>query len=159
MKKSKLLVLIIISLLLVVGCKSNTSADEVHQHCTREGKIEGDGKVELNYDIYYKGDNLNLLISEEKVISDDEEQLTTYENAYKEIHKNYEGLKYYDTEVIREDTSVTSKIKINYAKIDIGALLDIEDAKDNIIKNGKAKVKKWKELAKKFGTTCKTVED
>ena len=63
-----------------------------------------------------------------------------------------------DTEVIRGDTSVTRKTTINYDKINIKDLLDIEGEEDNIIENGEAKVEKWISLAKKFGTKCEEVE-
>ena len=61
--------------------------------------------------------------------------------------------------VIRDDNSVTSNITINYDKIDIDQLLNIEGSKDNIVEDGKAKVDKWMSLAKKFGTKCKTIEE
>ena len=109
--------------------------------------------------MYYTGEILNILKSEEKVISSDQDVLTTYENAYKKIHTNYAGLDYYDTEVVRGDTTVTSTITINYDKIDIDKLLAIEGEEDNIIENGEAKVDKWLTLAKKFGTKCEDVTE
>ena len=87
-------------------------------------------------------------------MSADSETLDTYEDAYKKIQQNYDGLEYYDANVERKETTVTSNITINYDKININALLAIEGEEDNIIKNGKAKVSKWLELAEKFGTTC-----
>ena len=169
MKKRYLLVLLLFMVLCLSGCgekqeiiisngeKVNT-ASMIHEHCTRAGVIS-DGDVSLNYDIYYTGEVLNLLQSEEKVISSNDETLTIYEDAYKAIHAHYDGLQYYDTEVIRGDTTVTSKITIQYDKLDINQLLAIEGAEDNIIEDGVAKVGKWKEFAKKFGTTCEKVDD
>lgn len=171
MIKRKYLVLIIIAFILLTGCQSkekkqiisngesvNTSK-MVHEHCTRKAKANAGIKVELNYDIYYTGENLNLIYSEEKVISANEEDLNEYEKAYRSIHSHYAALEYYDTEVERTDTTITSKMTINYDKIDIQKLIDIEGEEDNIFENGKAKVDKWLELAKKFGTTCEKVED
>ena len=66
---------------------------------------------------------------------------------------------YYDTKVTRGDTSVTRNAIINYDKIDIEKLLEIEGEEDNIIENGEAKVDKWLSLAKKFGTKCELVEE
>lgn len=139
------------------GKKVNTNK-MVHYHCARNGSID-DGDISLQYELYATGEVLNILKSEEKVISANEEILTEYEEAYRKIHAHYEGLEYYDTEVIRGDTTVTSKITINYDKINIQKLLEIEGAEGNIIENGVAKVDKWKEFAKKFGTSCKTVEE
>ena len=168
MKKSKLIIIIGITLLCLVGCdSSSTKKDKVisngnevntnemkHKHCTRQATAGSGIEVSLNYDLYYKGDILNILHSEEKVASASSESLDTYEEAYKKIHKNYEGLEYYDAVVDRQETTVTSSVTINYEKININALLAIEGEEDNIIENGKAKVSKWLELAKKFGTTC-----
>ena len=167
MKKISIIVLIL-SLFIITGCdketevkingeKIDTSKME-HKHCTREATMTG-GEVSLNYDIYYIGDKLEILKSEEKVTSDSEETLNTYEEAYKKIHSNYEGIEYYDTKVERTDNSVTSYITINYAKIDADKLIAIEGEKDNVFENKKAKVSKWITLAKKFGTKCVLVED
>ena len=174
MKKSKYIILILF-LFFVVGCGNNTSSTSnnkpvrsnggvvntskmAHKHCTRSATA-GDGvSVDLQYDLYYTGDILNILVSTEKVITASDETLTTYEEAYKKIYKNYEGLKYYDTSVVSGDTTVTSNITINYDKLDINKLLEIEGKDDNIIENGKAKVDKWISLAKKFGTKCEEVD-
>ena len=170
MKKINILVLLITIILLVTGCENNTSNKVIsngqkvntskmqHKHCTREGSVTN-GEVNLNYDIYYTGDILNILKSEETVISNLSSVLDTYENAYKNIHKNYEGLKYYDTSVERTDDRVTSTITINYDQIDIGRLIDIEGEEDNIFENKIPKVEKWITLAKKFGAKCELVEE
>ncbi len=168
MKKISLIVILLVCVLFVAGCEKKetieSNGEEVnvtkmeHKHCTRTGNAQG-AEVSLNYDLYYTGKTLNILKSEEKVISADESILTTYENAYKKVHSNYDGLEYYDTSVVRGDTAVTSTITINYDKIDIDTLLAIEGEEDNIIEDGKAKVDKWLTLAKKFGTKCTVVED
>ena len=176
MKKNKFIklsVMVFITLLLF-GCEdtkkvenrevsnnSNTIINNTgsgHKHCTREATAGSGIDVSLNYDLYYEGDNLNKLYSEERVTSESKDSLDTYENAYKKIHANYEGLEHYNTSVERDENSVTSKITIEYDQIDIDALLDIEGEKDNIIENGKAKLSKWITLAEKFGTKCEDVE-
>ncbi len=167
-KKSSLLVLLLALVLLITGCEEKetvkTNGEEVntgkmiHKHCTRAGAAT-DAEVSLNYEIYYTGKKLNILIAEEKVMSEKEDVLTTYENAYKGIHEHYKGLKYYDTNVVRDANSVTSTININYDKIDIDQLIDIEGEEDNIFEDGEARVDKWLTLAKKFGTKCTIVSD
>ena len=172
MKKNKInyIILLLIGILFITGCTSSknqvisngekvTTKEMVHKHCTRQGNGTSGVDVSLNYDIYYTGDILNILVSEEKVTASNQDSLTQYEDAYKKIHENYKGLEYYDTKVERTDDSVTSSITINYDKIDIEKLLEIEGEEDNIIENKQAKVTKWLELAKKFGTKCKEVED
>ena len=129
-----------------------------HKHCTREGTLD-DGEVNLEYDIYYTGDKLNILESKEEVISSDDEILSTYAEAYKTIHSYYDGLDFYETSLTRGNTSVVSTIKINYDEINIDQLIAIEGEDDNIFENKVPKVSKWLELAQKFGTKCELVKD
>lgn len=168
MSKISKIILICIVTIIISGCstdekilsngkKVNTNKMQV-MHCTRTASAGSGIEVDLKYDLYYNGEDLNILHSTEKVITASDESLDTYENAYKGIHKNYEGLEYYDASVTRTDTTVTSDITINYEKIDIDALLKIEGEEDNIIENGKAKVDKWLTLAKKLGTKCEEEE-
>ena len=168
MKKSSFLIILVVLALLLSGCSnSSETKDKVKSngetvdtskmqvmHCTRSASASSGIEVKLNYDLYYTGEILNVLHSEEKIISASDESLSLYEDAYKKIKSNYEGLEYYDQEVVRGDTTVTNTITINYDKIDIDRLLEIEGAEDNIIEDGKAKVDAWITLAKKFGTKC-----
>lgn len=166
--RKKMIFILIIGFFLV-GCQDNKESNNVssnvsssktmiHQHCTRSGSLSG-GEVELNYELYSTGEVLNRLESYEKVISSKSDLLDTYEDAYNKIKDNYDDLEYYDASVVREENSVLYTIKIDYDHIDIKKLLDIEGEEDNIIEDGVAKVDKWLELAKKFGTTCTEVED
>ena len=169
---NKILICIFICLLLITGCEStnkksvnipdNESVDATkmkHKHCTRKGSIGDKGEVQLEYDLYYTGELLNIIKSVEKVISTDNDTLNTYEDAYRKIHASYEGLEYYETNLERTDDSVTSYMLINYDKIDIQRLVEIEGEEDNIIENGKAKVQKWLDLTKKLGMECEEVEE
>ncbi len=122
--------------------------------CTREADAGSDIDVNLDYEVYYQGEYIQILHSTEQVVTDNQETLDEYENAYKGIYKNYEGLKYYDNTVKRTDNSVTSDTVINYGKIDIDKLLDIEGEEDNVIKNGKVKLDDWLEFTEKFGMKC-----
>ena len=140
------------------GERVNTN-EMIHEHCTRSGNAGEGVKVELNYEIYSTGEILNIVQSKELIETTQKETLDLYENAYKNIHKNYEGLEYYDAKVERTDHSVTSTISINYDKIDIEKLISIEGEEDNVFEDNVPKVSKWKELAKKVGTKCSKVEE
>ena len=170
MKKISILLFIIaISLLMVTGCSDTkevvsngqkvSTANMEHKHCSRLANGGTGITTELTYELYYTNDKLNILESKEKVVATKEEDLDKYEEAFEKINKYYEGLEYYDTEVVRGDTSVTRNATINYDKIDIEKLLEIEGEEDNIIENGEAKVDLWISLAKKFGTKCELVEE
>ena len=168
MKKMFLIVILLFVSFLVCGCdnkddevisngkKVDTSKME-HKHCERNATAT-DADVKLEYDIYYTGEVLNILESKEEIISASDDVLNTYEKAYKGIHENYRGLKYYDTKVTRGDTTVISYITINYDKININKLIEIEGEEDNIFEEKVPKVSKWIELASKFGTKCELVK-
>ena len=125
--------------------------------CSQEA-VAGEGiDVDLSYLVSYKNGNILELVSIQKVVSSDKSSLDLYENAYRGISKNYDNLKYYDGVVVRDSNSVTYTITINYDKIDIKKLLEIEGEEDNIVKNGKAKLSLWLDLAGKMGTVCEEV--
>lgn len=146
--------IVLVMVLLLAGCGSNSavSSDGVKK-CTRTGTVTN-GSTEMNYEVYYKGEDVVLLHSTEKIISDSSSVLDTYEEAYKSIFKQYEGLEYYDNKITRNSNSVTNEITINYEKIDMGKLLDIEGEENNVIENGKVKLDTWLSFAKQYGVTC-----
>lgn len=172
-KKITSLLMLLISLFLLTGCESKNNPDNPtkietngetvkvknlgHKKCTRLASSTGI-ETNMEYDLYYTNDTLNLLKAKEQVMSSSDDKLDVYEKAYNNIKKNYEGLDYYEQIVTRGDTTVTNEITIYYDKINIKELLEIEGEEDNIIENGKAKLSKWIELAKKFGTKCEDVE-
>ena len=146
--------ILLVMILLLAGCGSNSSvSSDGVKKCTRTGTVTN-GSTEMNYEVYYKGEYVVLLHSTEKIISDSSSVLDTYEEAYKSIFKQYEGLEYYDNKITRSSNSVTNEITINYEKIDMGKLLDIEGEEDNVIENGKVKLDTWLSFAKKYEVTC-----
>ena len=157
MRKIKCSFFLICSLVLIcTGCSTSVSSsnDSGIIKCSRTGSIDG-AKSQMFYELYYDGKYLNKLHSSEQVISDDEEILDVYEDAYKNIYKAYEGLRYYDAKVNRDSDSVVTDVTINYEKIDIEALLDIEGEEDNVIdKDGKVRLDTWLNFAEKFGVEC-----
>ena len=169
-KKSSIILLMICSLFLITGCNSSKNKVESngkavntnkmqHKHCTRAGNAGSGIEVSLQYDVYYTNDVINILKSEEKVITTKQDSLDTYQEAYLGIHEHYKSLKYYDTNVDRGEDYVASTITINYDKVDIDELIAIEGEEDNIFENKIPKLDKWMELAKKFGTKCEEVDN
>lgn len=130
----------------IVGLKKIT--------CSRQATGEDNSDVKLNYELYVDGDYIKVLHSMEEIITDNQDILDEYENAYKGIYEHYKDLEYYDTSVIRTDNSVTNDTVINYGKIDTNKLLEIEGKEDNVIKDGKVKLEDWLDFAEKFGTEC-----
>ena len=136
------------------GCSNKNL---VHEHCIRNGTGNG-FSTDLEYDIYYQDDILVKLESYESVLSEDKDILDTYYDAYHNIHNQYKDLDYYETKLERNDYSVTSTMIIEYNKIDIDKLIQIEGEEDNIFENKIPLASKWKSFAKKVGTSCSVVE-
>ena len=162
MKISRALFLFV-GILLVVGCSNTNELEKKYdtkgyQHisCKRDAEDSNEGtEVDIHYDIYYKGEYLKILKSEEKITSSNQEVLDNYEKAYKSVYSAYDNLKYYDNKVTRDSNSVKSVTYIHYGKIDMDQLLDIEGQVDNVeVTDGKIKLKDWKSFAKKYGTVC-----
>lgn len=169
----KKICLILIVAILLVGCSNNKTSTSTSSNdfindviqaedtsnmqklnCTREASAGAGIDVDLNYEVYYQGEYIKILHSMEQVTTENQETLDEYETAYKNIAKNYEGLKYYDQTVTRTNNKVNNDTVINYGKIDTNKLLEIEGEEDNIIKDGKVKLDDWLSFAKKFGTKC-----
>lgn len=166
MKKIKTIFVFIGCILILSGCSDTKSTKKIsydtsglnHTTCTRDAYTTDDNtNVDINYDLYYDDDDyLQILNSTEKITSSDKEVLDKYEEAYKKIYKVYDDVEYYDNLVIRKDDSVTSTTTINYGKIDMDKILEIEGTENNVkVVDGKIKISDWKNFAKKYGTICK----
>jgi len=179
MKKILYILVLVSALFLITGCDDEKSTNESGQekinkiesngekvntkkmtqmYCIRNATAQNGIEVNIHYDVFYTGDKLNIVHSFEQVMSANSEYLDEYEEAYRGIHKHYEGLEYYDASVTRGDTAVTSEITINYDKLDIDKLLSIEGEENNIFENKVPKYSKWIAMAKKVGVTCTEVE-
>ena len=176
MKKVISLFIILISCFFITGCgneeveekvpvaNKSSILDKIDEagsgklKCSREAFASEGIDVELTNEIEYENGYIMILHSIDKVISDNKESLDQYEDAYKKIAKNYEGLKYYDVTITRNSNSVTNDVVINYGKIDTKKLLDIEGEEDNVIVDGKVALETWVGFAEKFGTVCEKVE-
>ncbi|MDO4996513.1 MAG: hypothetical protein Q4E69_04980 [Bacilli bacterium] len=167
-KLSKIVLVLVFSLLILTGCseetkfESGTTVDKNSDTtnatgtllCSRGGKGLGDSTAELSYEVNYKKGYLTKVHSIEKVISEDSSILDQYEDAYKNIFKVYKDLKYYENTITRVDNSVTSDTTIDYSKIDMKKLEELESSSQSIIKNGKVSLNDWLTFASKVGTKC-----
>ncbi|MBQ8131067.1 MAG: DUF1307 domain-containing protein [Bacilli bacterium] len=122
--------------------------------CTREATGMNESEVKLSYEVSYNAGYITKLHSMEQVTTKDNETLNTYKQAYENIFKNYKDLKYYTNTITVEDNTVISDTVIEYDKVDLEKLKEIENTKDSVIKDGKVALKDWLEFAEKFGTKC-----
>ena len=168
-KKISCGIILIVLCLLVVGCSSDQVANEEDTGkiesiddltrkkgtllCTRSATATN-AEPFFSYIIDYKNDEILKIQSTEGITSSDSKVLDEYEEAYRKIASYYVDIKYYDTKVKRESDKVTWETTINYQKVDLNKLLELEGEENNIIENGKAKLSSWLELGEKVGTTC-----
>ncbi len=170
-KISNLLFVFILLVCFITGCetkKDNTDSDSKKDtiksvsdlssstgqlHCTRNAIVEG-GSGEFNYYVDYIGDDITYISSIDSVTISDSAKRKEFEDAYLKIDDYYKDIDYYYSKVDVSGDTVTHTIKINYEKIDISKLIEIEGEEDNIYENNKAKLSKYFELAKKNGVTC-----
>lgn len=172
MKKNSLLIIILLLVLVVTGCEEKkeesttktTKSDKIDSidkvsskkgtlECSRLGSVEN-GDANFSYTVNYKNDIILYVHSVESVTIEDENTLKQYENAYKEIKSHYDGLKYYDISVKKDGNTVTNTINIDYERVNIQDIIDIEGEEDNIYENNKPMLSKWLDLAKKMGVSC-----
>lgn len=166
MMNRKNLLLIPILFLLVVGCSSNkeTNLDKKYNTknldyitCTRNTETTDSSSVKININVYYNEDKyIEILKSKEVVTSDNSDVLKQYKEAYEKVYSVYDDLKYYDNKVTYKNNTITSTTYINYGKIDMDRLMEIEGSDDNVkVTDGKIKLNDWKTFARKYGTECK----
>lgn len=128
--------------------------------CKTDATAEGIDKITIKYEVFYNKDKyIEIFRSLEKLESKDEGVLKTYQTAYEKLANVYNKLDYYDINIEKEDNILTKITYINYGKIDMEKLIDIEGTEDNVtIKDGKIKLSDWKIFAKKYGTSCEDEE-
>ncbi len=166
MNKTKLFIVLGLSILLLTGCtektesgtKVDSDSDMTNNNgtlvCTRTANGMNNSTVELNYEVSYKAGYITILHSNEKLVSDDKATLDTYEEAYKKIFDVYKDLDHYTNNIIRKDDYVESDTIIDYSKIDMEKLKILENTDDSVIKDGKVALSDWLKFAEKFGTKC-----
>ena len=176
MKKSNILKFVVTCLVLtlfIVGCSNNsTNSNETpdgidsskystkgltEHNCYRDTDAGDDTKVDIQIKLYSDDDGyLKVMKTKETVTSKNEDILKEYKEAYKKVYSAYKDVDYYENVV--EDTTgkVTSTTYINYGKIDMDKIIEIEGVENNVkMTDGKIKLSDWKTFAKKYGTTCK----
>ena len=132
---------------------SDLSSSTGQLHCTRNATVEG-GSGDFNYYVDYNGDDITYITSIDSVTITDDAKRKEYEDAYLKIDDYYVDIDHYYSKVDVSGDTVTHTVKINYEKIDVSKLIEIEGEEDNIYENNKAKLSKYFDLAKKNGVTC-----
>ena len=154
--------LIALSLIvLLVGCgEKKETKEEIKEKtykCTlTSNDIVNGFKVESVYEIYATEDVVKKVKTEEKVTSDDETILDTFENTlnttYEAADKNYGG---YDYSVTRNDNEVLSITTIDYTKMNLKQYIKDNSALSQYVNdNNELTAEGIKSLYTSMGATC-----
>lgn len=158
MKKRYLfLAIVMVGVFLITGCSSK-SKDIVNNGnvmtCTRSVNKNG-MKTSLNYKVYYEGDDVTRIKSEESIQMENNKSLKGYKEQIEKVYEPYKNVKFYNYNIAIRGNKLISKVDINYSKIDTNKLIEIDKANSQIITDGKIKVSSVKSLYEKLGATCK----
>ena len=147
----KIIILGVALLILVTGCGTEKEKKMI---CTRTSNMNG-VKIDLRYEVTYQGNNVNKVESTEKVESDSKETLNTYKEAVENLYSNFDNIENYKYNVIIEGYTLTSTVNIDYTKIDINELLEIDSSVQQLLNdNKKVDLDKITQVYESAGAVC-----
>ena len=149
MKKVMVGIIACLSLMLLTGC----GAEQKTMKCSRTLNQSGVA-MDLQYEVLYTGDYVDVVKSTEKVTSDSKEVLETYRTTVEKQYEPYKDIEHYDYNVSIEGNVLTSTTNIDYTKIDTSKMIEVDSANGTLIKDGKVKLDTVKQLYNQMGITC-----
>ena len=159
MKKFSISLFLIMILVLCSSCGKEEIIKEESEnvlHCTRNVTAQDNMTTDIKYSIYYDGDYVTKTVAIEKVTSNDNNILKKYKEAYEKVFSNYKDIDYYDNKVEQNGNTVSSTTVVDYKKVDVNKIIEIEGKADNIFEeDGKVKKDTLVSFYKKYGITCK----
>ena len=114
-------------------------------------------EYKLEYSATYKNRKVLKVKTIERITLDetDEDTLEEYRTTLKELYSDYNELDYYENNISIKDTTLNSVTTINYQKIDMEKLIEIDSSIKNIIdKNNNVSVTKLKNQFQSTGAIC-----
>lgn len=136
---------------------SNTNNNVNHSSGTLVCTLNNSDSAWINvkgvYTVKYSGEYVNLVDTIETINSENEQWIEYYKNALEETYKPYKNLKFYDYDIKTTKNTLTSKVTINYEKIDMNKFLEINQS-TIFIENGKVSLEKLKSYYELIGATC-----
>jgi uncharacterized lipoprotein YehR (DUF1307 family) len=153
MKKKVLFVMLGLVLLLVTGCGNKMEVTKCT--LTNDNKTSG-YKLEAVYKIYAKNDEVQKVETTEIVTSSNSSVLSYFESyinkTYKTYNDSYGGYTY---NVTNSDGKVTSKVTIDYNKLNIKQFVkDNSSMKSYVDSNNMITTDGMKTLYEKLGASC-----
>ncbi len=152
--KNKIILCLSVILMLLVFTTACSKNNYKVVKCTRDVDSQEGLDADMNYYLYYEGKYIKKMTSTERITFNDEKTLKVYKDAYKKSYAPYDDIKYYNHTIKQEGKTLISKVEINYDKVDIDKIIEIEGEDDNIYKKGKVPLKKAINFYKKAGIRC-----
>lgn len=137
-------------MILLTGCGAE---EEKTMTCTRTIN-QSNIKMDLSYNVTYKGDYVTKVKSSEKIVSDNAETLEAYKKQLEATTVSFKDIEYYNHDVKIDGNTLASTINIDYEKIDTDKLIEIDSSMKQLIKNGKVSVKDIESVYNGLGITC-----
>ena len=152
----KLLFLIPIFMLILTGCGETESNEVKSISCTLSTNDVVNGyQLNSTYKINYVDKYVKTVETEEIVTSDNETIIDTFEetlnNTYQKTNEAYGG---YDYKVTKENGKVTSKVTIDYSKMNLQQFITDQPTLKSYSKDNKLLVEGIKEMYTSLGATC-----
>lgn len=138
-------------LLCVTGC-----GKEEKLTCTLSSKDVANGySVESTYNVNAKGGYVESVDTIEEVTSESKETLNAFEtqlnSTYSKMNETYGG---YDINISINGNKLTSKVTINYNKMNMDQFVADQPALKSYVENGKLKLEGVKTMYESLGATC-----
>lgn len=143
----KRLIGICLVLLFLTGCNS-----EKTMNCIRNSSKNG-MEIDLSYEVTYKDNVVSKIHSVEKIISETE-NLEQYKELVEKTYAPYTDIKYYDTNVVIDGNVLISTANVDYSKIDVDKLIEVDPAHQNLFKDGKVYLEDIISFYEDAGATC-----
>ncbi len=149
----KLLIIVPAILLCLTAC----GGKEGSVKCTLESKdAVNNYSLAATYTINYKGELVESVDTVEEIVTEEKTILDTYEttlnDTYSKMQKTYGG---YDYKITKDKDKLTSKVTIDYNKMDIDQFVKDQPALKNFVKNSKLTVEGIQSMYETMGATCK----
>lgn len=139
-------------MIILTGCVQEPITKKTE--CTIDNEVDGI-KVDGTYELTYTEGYIDTVKFIEKYTVSDEYLIESVENTFDNLYKNLGELKYYDYERITEGLTVTSTVNIDYNRINIDKLIELNKDLKNIIKDDKIEATVLINSYKSNGATCK----
>ncbi|MCI8778686.1 MAG: YehR family protein [Bacilli bacterium] len=122
-------------------------------------KNQSGAEFDLSYFADYKESYVTNIRSNEKIVSNDISILETYKSQVERNYAPFDNVEYYNYNVKIEGDTLISTTDIDYSKIDIGKVLEIDPSSSSLIKNGKININTLKKAYESIGATCEMEYD